>query len=112
MGGRSMRRPVGALLLSAPLLAGGADLPMQEAAAQDALAADRTVVLTLEALIGERPAAAFVIYRALYALDGVAAVDVSTRTGTAIVIYDTARTDVAAIAQATADVGYPAEPAE
>ncbi len=53
-----------------------------------------------------------VVKKSLGRIDGVSRVEVSLETKTAIVSYDDARTDVAALIDATTNAGYPSRLAE
>ena len=73
---------------------------------------EHTVTLAVDNLKGGCPSCAFIVERALSRIDGVLRVEVSARTGTAVVVYDAARTGVAALTKATAAAGFPAAPLE
>ncbi|MGH8586524.1 MAG: mercury resistance system periplasmic binding protein MerP [Gammaproteobacteria bacterium] len=53
-----------------------------------------------------------VVKKSLGRIDGVSRVEVSLEAKTAIVIYDDAKTDVAALIDATTNAGYPSRLAE
>lgn len=53
-----------------------------------------------------------VVKKSLGRIDGVSRVEVSLEANTAIVTYDDAKTDVAALIDATTNAGYPSRPAE
>jgi copper chaperone CopZ len=109
----AMRRLAGAVLLgTVVLLAGaGAVLPAGPAAGSPSQPG-HAVTLAVDRLKGGCPSCACIADRALSHLDGVVRVGVSARTGTAVVVFDPERTDVDALTQATAAVGFPAAPLE
>lgn len=92
-----MKHLVTAVVFTGALL--GAALP--------ALSAERTVTLSVAMWCRTCP---YIVSRVLEATDGVLAVDVSYDKQVAVVRFDDERTDVAALTQATADVGFPSEP--
>lgn len=53
-----------------------------------------------------------VVKKSLGRIDGVSRVEVSLEANTAIVTFDDAKTDVAALIDATTNAGYPSRPAE
>lgn len=76
------------------------------APAAGASAAERTVTLGVENMYCA--ACPHIVRQTLASVPGVRRVEVSYRTRTATVIFDDARTDVAALTTATAAAGYPA----
>ena len=78
------------------------------AAALPALAASRTVTLAVPGMTC--PVCPITVRKALRAVPGVTHVDVSFAKKEAIVTYDDAKTNVAALTKATADAGYPSSP--
>ena len=72
------------------------------------LAAERTITLAVQNMdCAECP---FIVRKSLEAVPGVAKVSVSFRDKTAIVSYDDAKADVAALTAATINAGYPSAP--
>lgn len=76
-------------------------------AAPPLAAAERTVTLSVEMSC---PTCPYIVKRSLQAVEGVLAVAVSYEEQTATVRYEDTRTNVAALTEATAAVGFPAEP--
>ncbi len=79
-------------------------------AAAPAFAAERTVRLAVENLAC--PTCPYVVKQALTRVPGVVRAEVSYSDRAAVVTFDDARTDVAALTAATADTGYPSRLAE
>ena len=77
-------------------------------AALPGLAATRTVTLSIPSMTC--PVCPITVKTALKAVSGVSKVDVSFAKKEAIVTYDDAKTNVAALTKATADAGYPSTP--
>ena len=77
-------------------------------AALPLLAASRTVKLDVPGMTC--PVCPITVRKALRAVPGVTHVDVSFAKKEAIVTYDDAKTNVAALTKATADAGYPSSP--
>lgn len=73
-----------------------------------AFAAARTVTLSVPGMTC--PVCPITVRQALRKVPGVEKVDVRYAKREAIVTYDDARTNVAALARATADAGYPSKP--
>ena len=92
-----MRRTVAALTLVAALF--GSALPVS--------AAEQTVTLKVAMWCASCP---YIIKRTLAEVPGVLDVNVSYDDQVAIVRFDDDETDVTALTQATADVGFPSEP--
>jgi mercuric ion binding protein len=88
----------GAVLAFLPVLLGGG-LP--------ASSAERTITLSVDMWCASCP---YIIKQTLARVPGVLDVAVSFDDQVAIVQYDDHMTDVAALTQATADVGFPSEP--
>lgn len=107
-----MKRLLGRIALLSVLSLGGLGFvtTMQPAAETAAIAAESTVTLAVDYLKGGCPSCVFIVRGALSEVDGVAAVDVSAETGTAIVTFDDAKTDITALTAATTNAGYPSRP--
>ena len=75
------------------------------AAALPALAATKTVTLAIPSMTC--PVCPITVKKALSAVPGVSKTDVIFAKKEAIVTYDDAKTNVAALTQATTDAGYP-----
>lgn len=75
-----------------------------------ALAAERTVTFTVEGMYCE--ACPYIIKTALEAVPGVMRAAASFETKTATVTFDDAKTTTDAIAAASKDAGYPAQPVQ
>ncbi len=73
-----------------------------------AMAAERTVTLGVKGMTCA--ACPFIVKKSLTRLDGVKKASVSLKKRTAVVTYDDAKVDVAALTAATADAGFPSEP--
>ena len=80
----------------------GASGPVQQAAASE-----RTVTLQVDNMYCA--SCPYIVKRSLAAVPGVKGVSVSFRDKTAIVTFDSARTNVAALTDATFEVGYRSE---
>ena len=78
------------------------------AAAIPALAITRTVTLAVPSMYCAM--CPITVKKALKAVSGVSKVDVSLAKKEAVVTYDDAKTNVAALTKATADAGYPSTP--
>ena len=78
------------------------------AAPISAFAATRTVTLNVPGMTC--PVCPITVRKALREVPGVEKVDVRYAQREAIVTYDDARTNVAALTKATADAGYPSKP--
>jgi periplasmic mercuric ion binding protein len=74
------------------------------------LAAERTVRLAVDGMTC--PGCSYIVKKTLASMPGVAKVDVSLAEKAAVVTFDDAETDVAALAEATAGVGFPSRLAE
>lgn len=94
-----MVRSASFLLIVASLLASG-----------PAVAAERTVRLAVEGMWCA--GCSYIVKKTLAGVPGVTEVDVSMAEETAVVTFDDAETDVAALTQATASVGFPSRLAE
>lgn len=70
-----------------------------------AVAAEKSVTLSVDNLFCAT--CPFIVKRTIARVSGVHTVDVSFRNKTAMVTFDDAKTDVAAITAATARVGFP-----
>ncbi len=92
-----MRRTVAALTLVAALFG----------SALQASAAEQTITLKVAMWCASCP---YIIKRTLAEVPGVLDVNVSYDDQVAIVRFDDDKTDVSALTQATADVGFPSEP--
>ena len=77
------------------------------AGAGPALSAERMVTLDVKMSC---PSCPFIVKRTLQGVAGVSDVAVSYEEQTATVRFDDDKTDVTALTQATADVGFPSEP--
>lgn len=77
-------------------------------ASSAALATERTVTLAVQNMYCA--ACPHIVRESLEAVPGVASVAVSFADKTAVVTYDDANTDVAALTKATANAGYPSAP--
>jgi mercuric ion binding protein len=71
-------------------------------------AAQQTVALAVENMTCA--ACPYIVRKTMGSVAGVTSVDVSYASKTAIVTFDDAKTTVGAIAQASANAGYPAKP--
>jgi mercuric ion binding protein len=78
------------------------------AMATAAAAAERTVTLALENMTCA--ACSFIVKRTMAGVPGVLKVDVSYANKTATVTFDDTKTQLDAVAKASADAGYPAWP--
>jgi mercuric ion binding protein len=74
------------------------------------LAAERTVRLAVDGMTC--PGCSYIVKKTLASMPGVAKVDVSLAEKAAVVTFDDAKTDVAALTEATAGVGFPSRVAE
>ena len=74
---------------------------------QQATAAERTVTLQVDNMYCA--SCPYIVKQSLAAVPGVKGVSVSYRNKTAVVTFDSARTDVAALTDATFEMGYPSE---
>ena len=72
-----------------------------------AVSAEQTVTLSVAMWC---PTCPYIVSRVLEATDGVLAVDVSYDEQVAVVRFDDEKTDVAALTEATAEVGFPSKP--
>ncbi len=72
-----------------------------------AVAAETSVTLSVDNLFCAT--CPFIVKRTISRVSGVSAVEVSYEKRTAVVTFDDAKTDVAAITAATARVGFPSE---
>ena len=93
-----MKRTLAGLALSAALF--GTPFP--------ALAAEQTVTLSVAMWCASCP---YIVKQTLAQVPGVLDVNVSYDDQVAVVLFDDERTDVAALTIATAEVGFPATPA-
>jgi mercuric ion binding protein len=75
-----------------------------------ATAAERTVALAVDGMTC--PSCPYIVRTALQEIPGVERAEVSYPEKTAVVTFDDARTTVAALTEATADVGFPSRLAE
>ncbi len=82
-------------------------LPVLLGSSPPALSAEQTVTLSVDMWCASCP---YIIQRTLAEVPGVLDVNVSYDDQVAIVRYDDDRTDVTALTQATADVGFPSQP--
>jgi mercuric ion binding protein len=71
-------------------------------------AAERTVTLAVENMTCA--SCPYIVRESLLRVDGVSTVAVSFADKTAVVTFDDAMTDAAALTRATAEVGFPARP--
>ena len=93
-----MKRPLAALVLSAALFG----------LASPAFPAEQTVTLSVGLWC---PSCTYIVTRTLQGVDGVLDVRVSYEDQVAVVRFDDETTDVTALTEATASVGFPSEPA-
>ena len=89
-----MRRAMGIVATAAALVLTGS-----------ALAAEQTVRLAVDGMWCA--GCSYIVKKTLASVPGVAAVDVSMADKAAVVRFDDTTTDVAALSQATASVGFP-----
>ena len=82
-------------------------LPVLLSSSPPAVSAEQTVTLSVDMWCASCP---YIIKQTLARVPGVLDVIVSYDDQVAIVRFDDDRTDVAALTQATADVGFPSEP--
>ncbi len=82
-------------------------LPVLIGSSPPAFSAEQTVTLSVDMWCASCP---YILKRTLAQVPGVLDVAVSYDDQVAIVRYDDDRTDVTALTQATADVGFPSEP--
>ena len=82
-------------------------LPVLLGGTQPALSAEQTVTLSVDMWCASCP---YIIKRTLAQVPGVLDVKVSYDDQVAIVRFDDDTTDVTALTQATADVGFPSKP--
>lgn len=75
-----------------------------------AFAAERTVRLMVENMTCA--SCPFIVQKTLERVPGVTAAEVSYEDQTALVTFDDAQTDAAALTEATAAIGYPSHPLE
>ena len=92
-----MKRPLAALVLSVALFG----------PASPALSAEQTVTLSVDLWC---PSCKYIVTRTLQGVDGVLDVRVSYEDQVAVVRFDDEATDVTALTEATASVGFPSEP--
>jgi periplasmic mercuric ion binding protein len=85
-------------------------LSMTLLASVAATAAERTVTLAVDGMTCT--SCPYIVRTALQEVPGVARAEVSYAGKTAVVTFDDARTTVAALTEATADVGFPSRLAE
>ncbi|MGC9291749.1 MAG: mercury resistance system periplasmic binding protein MerP [Acidobacteriaceae bacterium] len=78
------------------------------AAALPVLAASKTVTLSIPSMTC--PVCPITVKKALMAVPGVSKAEVSYAKKEAVVTFDDAKTNVGALAQATANAGYPSTP--
>lgn len=78
------------------------------AAALPAVAASKTITLAVPSMTC--PVCPITVKKALGAVPGVSKVDVSYARKEAVVTYDDAKTNVAALTKATSNAGYPSTP--
>ena len=79
-------------------------------ASSSAIAGEQTVTLAVQNMTCA--ACPYIVRESMSAVDGVEKVDVSLESNTATVTFDTAKTTVAAIADASERAGFPATPKE
>ncbi|NIR31131.1 MAG: mercury resistance system periplasmic binding protein MerP [Gammaproteobacteria bacterium] len=91
-----MKKIVCATLIAASLAAGSPVV----------LASERTVTLTVENMTC--PSCPYIVKKTLASVSGVSKVDVSFERRVAVVTFDDSQTDVYALTEATAEVGFPA----
>ncbi len=72
-----------------------------------AFAAEQTVKLNVEGM--SCPSCPYQVESALKGVDGVVSAKASLLKGSAVVKYDDAKTDIAALTKATEDVGFPSK---
>ena len=89
-----MKTPLQAIIFAGSLLAVGS-----------AFAAEQTVVLKVDGMTCA--SCPYIVKETLAAVDGVAAVEVSFADKSAVVTYDDSLTELAALTQATTDMGFP-----
>ncbi len=82
-------------------------LPVLLGGSPPAFAAEQTVTLSVDMWC---PSCPYIIKQTLARVPGVLEVDVSYDDQVAIVRFDDDETDVTALTQATADVGFPSQP--
>ena len=105
---------IGSALLAAGLLVAGdfgttrVAAPPASTPVQQAAATDRTVTLQVDNMYCA--SCPYIVKKTLAAVPGVKDVSVSYKNKTAVVIFDSARTNVAALTDATFEMGYPSEP--
>ena len=87
---------------------GIAAVTMTLISASGALADEQTVTLAVDNLFCVT--CPYIVKQTLARIDGVSAVEVSYREQTAVVTFDDAKTDVAALTTATGDAGFPSRP--
>ncbi len=93
-----MKRPLLALVVSVALFG----------LASPALSAEQTVTLSVGLWC---PSCTYIVTRTLQGVDGVLNVRVSYEDQVAVVTFDDDKTDVTALTEATASVGFPSKPA-
>ena len=107
---------IGTALVAAGVLAAGnfsaarvasPQSPSASGPVQQAAATDRTVTLQVDNMYCA--SCPYIVKQSLAAVPGVKGVSVSYRIKTAVVTFDSARTDVAALTDATFEMGYPSE---
>ncbi len=76
--------------------------------ATNAVAAERTITLAVQNM--SCAACPAVVKKSLERIPGVSKVIVFSRAMTAVVVYDDAKANVAALVKATTDAGYPSTP--
>ncbi len=86
---------------------GIAAVTMTLISASGALADEQTVTLAVDNLFCVT--CPYIVKQTLARIDGVSAVEVSYREQTAVVTFDDAKTDVAALTTATGDAGFPSQ---
>jgi periplasmic mercuric ion binding protein len=84
-----------------------AALPILLGGSPPALSAEQTITLSVKMWC---PSCPYIIKQTLVQVPGVLGVRVSYDDQVAVVRFDDAETDVPALTQATADVGFPSEP--
>lgn len=82
-------------------------LPVLLGASLPALSAEQTVTLSVKMWCSSCP---YIVKRSLASVPGVLDVNVSYDDQVAIVRFDDDKTNVSALTQATADVGFPSKP--
>ncbi|MFQ5347323.1 MAG: heavy-metal-associated domain-containing protein [Rhodothalassiaceae bacterium] len=97
------------LLLAFAFVAGGVRAPAHADSGASVTAAEKTVVLAIDNMTC--PTCPITVRHAIKGVDGVISAEVDFAAGTATVVFDPEKTDIATIAAASTNAGYPARPA-